>query len=111
LADPARVQRVSAAGGTEPAWGFSARELFYRLGDQMMSVKLGPQAEPLGSQLLFRGNFERGTLDLTNYDVMPDGQRFVMVSATDRDSTRELHVKLHWLDTVASLLYGNPPRP
>jgi hypothetical protein len=33
------------------------------------------------------------------------------VSATDRDSTRELHVKLHWLDTVASLLYGNPPRP
>ena len=111
LADPARVQRVSAAGGTEPAWGFSARELFYRLGDQMMSVKLGPQAEPLGSQLLFRGNFERGTIDLTNYDVMPDGQRFVMVSATDRDSTRELHVKLHWLDTVASLLYGNPPRP
>ena len=114
LADPSRVQRVSAAGGTEPAWGFSARELFYRLGDQMMSVKLGPRDEPLGSQVLFRGNFEPGTLDLTNYDVMPDAQRFVMVSATGRDPRRELHVKLHWLDTLASLLSradANPLRP
>jgi len=114
LADPSRVRRVSAAGGTEPAWGFSARELFYRMGDQMMSVKLGLRDEPLGSEVLFRGNFEPGTLDLTNYDVMPEGQRFVMVSATDRDPRRELHVKLHWLDTLTSLLSragGNPLRP
>jgi hypothetical protein len=114
LADPSRVRRVSAAGGTEPAWGFSGRELFYRIGDQMMSVKLGPRDEPLGSQVLFRGNFEPGTLDLTNYDVMPDAQRFVMVTATERDPRRELHVKLHWLDTLASVLSradGSPPRP
>jgi Tol biopolymer transport system component len=114
LADPSRVRRASAAGGTEPVWGFSARELFYRMGDQMMSVKMGPRDEPLGSQVLFRGNFEPGTLDLTNYDVMPDAQRFVMVSATERDPRRELHVKLHWLDTLAFVLSranGSPPQP
>jgi hypothetical protein len=80
----------------------------------MMSVKLGPRDEPLGSQVLFRGNFEPGTLDLTNYDVMPDAQRFVMVTATERDARRDLHVKLHWLDTLASVLSradGSPPRP
>jgi eukaryotic-like serine/threonine-protein kinase len=114
LADRSRIQRVSVAGGTEPVWSSSARELFYRLGDQMMSVKFGPRDEPLGSEILFRGNFEPGTLDLPNYDVMPDGQRFVMVNAAERDLKREFHVKLHWLDTLGSLLSradGNPQRP
>jgi len=38
----------------------------------------------------------------------------VMVTATERDPRRDLHVKLHWLDTLASVLSradGSPPRP
>ena len=100
---PSGPRRISESGGTEPVWAPNARTLFYRTGDRMMSVRLGSDAEPAGApELLFSGNFEPGTLDLANYDVMPDGQRFVMVRATETEAARELRVALQWLHEVTS---------
>jgi hypothetical protein len=45
-----------------------------------------------------------GSLDSPNYDVMPDGQRFVMVSETQRAAPRELDVVLNWVGSVAAAM-------
>ena len=93
---------------TEPRWNPDGNELFYRRGEEMWSVAVTtePAFQPAVFQpgrptLLFEGSFELGGL-LHNYDVSPDGERFVMVqseeaSATDRE---RLHVVLHWLDEL-----------
>lgn len=104
IGGPPRTQQVSSEGGVEPVWAPSGRGLFYRSGEQLMTVSLGAGAEEASGRArgLFKGTFEPGTLDLSNYDIMPDGQRFVMVRAIERDSTRELRLVLNWLDSLVS---------
>jgi hypothetical protein len=70
---------------------------------------MGASVDPATSRVdtpkvIFRGNFALGSLDSPNYDVMPDGQRFVMVTETQRTPPRELHVVLHWVGSVAAAL-------
>ena len=51
----------------------------------MMAVAL-PRGttRPAQPRRLFEGEFMRGTMDSPNYDIMPDGQRFVMVQRPGR---------------------------
>src|SRR5258705_198287 len=72
-----------------PCWGCPAagpgtarrgRELFYRSGDAMMAISVASQpAFSAGApRILFRGAYVAGD-GLANYDVSPDGRRFLMV--------------------------------
>jgi serine/threonine-protein kinase len=91
-----RSYAVSTDGGTEPVWARSGRELFYRKGDAMMSVAF-EGGKPVGrQQMLFEGGFARGTIDSANYDVLPDGQRFVMIQRQRQSEEATLHVLLNW---------------
>jgi Tol biopolymer transport system component len=102
---PVRSQKVSTTGGAEPVWASSGRELFFRIGDQVMGASVDPATSRVDTpKVIFRGNFALGSLDSPNYDVMPDGQRFVMVTETQRTPPRELHVVLHWVGSVAAAL-------
>ena len=76
--------QISAEGGTEPVWARSGLELFYRNGDQMMAVEVKTQPAFAASdpRLLFTGRYERGLDFRPNYDIAPDGQRFLMVQAS-----------------------------
>lgn len=109
--DTSRRRQVSKDGGVEPVWARSGRELFYRSRDRIMTVSIGSGAE-LGageSRVMFAGPFEKGTVDIPNYDVMPDGQRFVMIKAPEQDATpHSLHVVLNWLESAVA---GAAPRP
>ena len=74
---------VSTAGGNEPIWSPDGTELFYRSTDQLMAVAVEPgetlragTPEPLFADSYRRGN---STTSAPNYDVTPDGQRFVMI--------------------------------
>ncbi|MDP3775205.1 MAG: hypothetical protein Q8Q85_13160, partial [Gemmatimonadales bacterium] len=71
---------VSLNGGTEPYWSRDGRELFYREGDVMMaaSVRTLPAFEVAERRRLFSGAFLPGG-SFREYDVAPDGRRFVMV--------------------------------
>ena len=103
--DPARRQQVSNNGGAEPVWARDGRQLFYRSGDKMMVVPiLTSAAAPRAGtpQELFEGKFAAGTLDATNYDVTPDGQRFLMVQAEPQTGARTLHVLMNWFGVVAA---------
>jgi serine/threonine-protein kinase len=71
---------VSLNGGTEPCWSRDGRELYYREGNAMMaaSVRTQPVFAVTERRLLFSGTFLAGG-SFREYDVTPDGRRFVMV--------------------------------
>jgi serine/threonine-protein kinase len=87
---------VSQGGGTEPAWSPDGRELFYRTGDWMMTVPIvtSPRFSAGRRDSLFTGSYVPNPTH-TNYDVHPDGNRFVMVRSSE--SERRVVVALNWL--------------
>jgi serine/threonine-protein kinase len=103
---------VSNSGGAEPVWARDGRELFYREGNTMMAVRFtgsGADLKVGRPQALFDGQFARGSIDAANYDVSPDGQRFLMVQSDQQSSGATMfHVLIHWIGSAASPLA--PPR-
>jgi len=95
--------RISTAGGYEPVWARSGRELFYRLDDRVYSVEVSttPTFGAGRPHLLFQGSYARGNRQQANYDVTPDGKQFVML-AMPRPSTR-MQVVLNWFQELTRL--------
>jgi eukaryotic-like serine/threonine-protein kinase len=91
---------VSQGGGTEPAWSPNGRELFYRSGDWMMAVPIvtSPRFSAGRRDSLFAGPYVPNPTH-TNYDVHPDGNRFVMVRSSE--SERRVVVALNWLTLLS----------
>jgi hypothetical protein len=86
-------------------WSRGGRELFYRNGDKMMAVAIStePSFTPSGPRLLFEGRYQ--TLQAnSNYDVAPDGQRFMMVRPAEGSALTELHVVLNWFEELKRLV-------
>lgn len=97
---------VSTDGGRAPLWSPDGTELFYRNGDEMLTVPI-ELGETLGlgePRILFEGAFELGTNGLHNYDVTADGERFVMIEADASSALRTIHVVLNFLDELERIL-------
>ena len=75
-----RVQ-VSANGGSEPVWARDGRRLFYRGGGQIMAATVGPgpRFTVISRDELFPDRYAFATNPHANYDVMPDGERFIFL--------------------------------
>ena len=102
-----RVQ-VSVEGGHDAVWARSGRELFYRKAGRLYAVPI-VRAEPLSfgePRLLFEGPY----MDLggaANYDVTPDGQRFLMVKVSDEEQRpTRLEVVLNWFEDLRARSSG-----
>jgi hypothetical protein len=116
---------VSFNGGGEPVWHPGGRELFYREGDRLMSVRLdggdgslgagGPSARdaagspgsdltelrPTRPQILFEGRFAPGQSGNRYYDIHPDGERFLMLQSAGPDPQRpRINVVLNWFSEL-----------
>ncbi len=95
---------ISAEGGTEPHWSADGRELFYRLGDKMMVVEV--QSEPAFTsgrpQLVFEGPYVLGN-SVANYDISPDGQRFLMIKEEEGQQD-QINVVLNWFEELKRLV-------
>jgi eukaryotic-like serine/threonine-protein kinase len=94
---------VSTDGGNEPVWSRDGRELFYRNGDAMMSVSIsaGATLNTGRPQRLFERPYERTLALWPNYDVAPDGQRFLMVKTIDAGETpAQINVVLNWFEEL-----------
>jgi serine/threonine protein kinase/Tol biopolymer transport system component len=94
--------QVSVAGGIEPVWSRSGRELFYRSPSEMMvaTVVSRPRLAVTNRVALFqdRNFFSRNPV-ATNYDVFPGGQQFVMISTQTREQAATalpIVVKMSW---------------
>jgi serine/threonine-protein kinase len=91
--------QVSTEGGSEPLWSRDGRELFYRSDDRMMRALV--QTDPVFAVLSEAVLFERTFVDNdfhSNYDIHPDGQRFVMVESAQTGT--EVVVVLNWVDEL-----------
>ena len=101
---PDRYKQVSTAGGTGARWSRTGKELFYRDGDKMMIVEVSPSSGNSdlaisSPKMLFEQRYSFGSsISVANYDVSPDGQRFVMVK--EDSSANRLNVVLNWLEEL-----------
>jgi hypothetical protein len=88
---------ISTDGGTEPAWRPNGGELFFRNGASMMAVTVrsGASLEVGTPRELFRGSFTEDIYGDRSYDVMPDGEHFVMFQSNP-DAVPELRVIRNW---------------
>jgi serine/threonine-protein kinase len=105
---PGRRWLISADGGDEPLWAPSGLELFYRNDNQMMVVPISAAREPGTPLVLFEGEYERDPFgnDARNYDLSPDGTRFLMVRReveSDRPQQQQLNVVLNWFEELKRL--------
>jgi len=98
--DQGNAQQMSTNGGQEPVWSRDGNELFYREGDKLMAVTLGVDATSTASppKLLFQGQFEKTRFGgrNSNYDVSPDGNRFIMIRRKNPVQPTVIHVVLNW---------------
>jgi len=102
---PGRKWQISTEGGTEPLWNPNGLELFYRSGDKMMAAEIA--AQPYFSagkpKVLFAGQFQQSPNPTpnANYDVSPDGQRFLMLKSGERDpAPTQINVVLNWFEEL-----------
>jgi Tol biopolymer transport system component len=99
---PGGKWQVSTEGGTEPVWARNG-ELFYRNGEKMMAVTttLKPSFSAGKPNVLFQGQYVPSLATMPNYDVTPDGQRFLMVKASEQDaSATQINVVLNWFEEL-----------
>ena len=110
LSGPADKRPVSTDGGTEPVWSRDGRELFFRSGDQMMVVEVGQQPTFSTSRPkpLFAAVFTRGDI-YANYDVSPDGARFIVVNpGEDERRATDVSVLLNWTEELKQKIPAGP---
>ena len=96
-------RRITQDGGRSPVWSRSGRELFYANERQLWAV--GISTEPTLTWQDPVALFESPSLttsgNFVNYDVTPDGQRFVFVQPLgDTDSLREINVVMNWFEEL-----------
>ncbi|HEV2201801.1 MAG TPA: protein kinase [Bryobacteraceae bacterium] len=87
---------ISMGGGMLPKWSRDGKELFYVTGDAVVAVAVRPDGSFGAPRRLFdRPGFYINTL-LHEYDVSPDGKRFLMIQRDPGSVPRQLNVILNW---------------
>jgi eukaryotic-like serine/threonine-protein kinase len=102
---PGGKWQISTEGGTEPAWNPNGQELFYRSGVKMMAVDIVSQPNFAAGKprTLFEGQYELSPATSPNYDVSPDGQRFLMLKSaaeTGESAPTQINVVLNWFEEL-----------
>ncbi len=95
---------ISADGGREPVWNRNGRELFYRNGDRMMAVEIATQPGFAAGKprMLFDGPYELTVFAAPNYDVSPDGRRFLMLKHSEQGAAAltQINIVLNWSEEL-----------
>jgi serine/threonine-protein kinase len=100
---PGGKWQISTDGGTEPVWNPKGRELFYRSGKKMMAAEYEsqPTFSPGKPKELFEGPYLPTPRSFPDYDVAPDGQRFLMVKPADAEQpASQINVVVNWVEEL-----------
>jgi len=85
-------------------WNPNGRELFYRSGNKMMSVDIATQPGFVAGKprILFEGPYQPTPFTNPNYDVSPDGQRFLMIKPSEQAQAAptQINVVLNWFEEL-----------
>jgi Tol biopolymer transport system component/DNA-binding winged helix-turn-helix (wHTH) protein len=109
LAADGRRWRISANGGTEPAWRADGRELFFLSGDDINAVDVTRAADGLAfgtPHVLFHAPAFAWLRNAMA--VSPDGQRFLLSVAVDEP--RPIEVVLNWRGRAMITAITTPAR-
>lgn len=93
-----RVQ-VSREGGREPVWSPDSREIYYWWGDQLVAAEIATSGElrvARREELFRRPNDVRYRWH-AQYDVHPDGDRFLVIAGPELTSIR---LTLNWTEAL-----------
>ena len=93
---------VSNAGGTEPRWSHSGRELFFRDGaGNFVAAKIatGPSFQITEKRVLFSASEYLADGNNHSYDISPDDQTFYFIRPVDK-TPGQLIVVLNWLQEL-----------
>ena len=103
--------QVSTAGGRQPLWARSGRELFYVGADgALLRVPVEASGATWNAGMpmkLLERRYYNGSNTGRTYDVSPDGQRFLMIKAPGTDAgaaTPALIVVQHWDEELKRLV-------
>ena len=100
--------QISVAGGTQPIWSRSGRELFFRNGNELLAVNVtlastvtAGKPVVLFSKVMPESTSGRIYKLSSDYDVSSDGQRFVIPKSNPEsvDSPRA-RVILNWFSEL-----------
>jgi eukaryotic-like serine/threonine-protein kinase len=101
---PGGKWQISTEGGREPVWSPNGRALFYRCGNKMMAVDIATQPGfTVGRpRMLFEGQYQPAPGSFPNYDVAPDGQRFLMLKPVEQAQAAptQINVVLNWFEEL-----------
>jgi hypothetical protein len=101
---PGGKWQISTDGGMEPMWNPNGRELFYRSGRKMMAVEIAtkPSFSAGKPRVLFEGDYLPTPLQFPNYDVSPNGQRFLMLKPSEQEAAAptQINVVLNWFEEL-----------
>ena len=107
---PGGKWQVSTDGGNEPMWSRNGREIFYRDGQRMMAVDITTQPGFIAGKPheLFEGDYLKNGAGYArpNYDISPDGQRFLMVKplSLEQATPTQINVVLNWTEELKRLV-------
>ena len=100
--EPGGKRQVSTDGGVQPRWRRDGRELYYIANDRMLMavpIRAGSTLEIGRPEVLFETHTVAGVSRSPSlrqqYDVSPDGQRFLL-NVPSEETTSPITVVLNW---------------
>jgi eukaryotic-like serine/threonine-protein kinase len=101
--EPSGKWQISKGGGTEPRWRGDSKELYYRASDgRVMAVEVaaGTVFQTTTPKPLFQAPLDTSTLAatirLSTWDVVADGNRFLIQTPVTESSPTPFTVVLNW---------------
>ena len=67
----------------------------------VVPIQTSPSFNAGKPRLLFEGRFQAGFPGQPNYDVAPDGRRFLMVESEWEPTVTKLNVVLNWFEELS----------
>jgi serine/threonine-protein kinase len=95
-------QPISVGGGTEPVWSPNGRELYYRNKEWMMAVNIETEPRFVAGKprMMFEAPYAESAAAYPNFDITPDGNRFIMIQNTLESAATRVVVVLNWLEEL-----------
>jgi serine/threonine-protein kinase len=102
--------QISTEGGVAPVWSPDGRQLFFQNGDAMIVAAVHATVSFAAGtpKVLFKGKYVPGPGGSRNFDISPDGRRFIMIKDVEHtleaSARDELTVVLNWFDELRQLV-------
>jgi Tol biopolymer transport system component len=103
--EPGGKWQISTEGGDSPVWARNGKEIFYRNGSKfyVASVVTAPSFSLSPGRLLFDQHYAENPRREAQYDVFPDGQRFLMLKGDAAAASSQYQVVTNWTEEVKRL--------